>query len=133
MARRKKTVNYDDDPLDHTKTRLEEGRKELDDALRYMNDIKTKVAKWQGDSEEFFTEGLVNAIEEFGKMLKAYFRTLNDKHLETLLLISMAMFLGTGNIYQVTQVLGISKTTSYHRVKNVSVYSWRQLLQYRLL
>jgi len=65
-------------------------------------------------------------------MLKAYFRTLSDKHLETLLLISMAMFLGTGNIYQVTQLLGLPKTTSYNRVKNVSVYSWRQLLQYRL-
>jgi hypothetical protein len=83
-------------------------------------------------AEDVFTEEMVHSIEEFGNMLKAYFRTLSDKHLETLLLISMAMFLGVGNIYQVTQVLGISKSTSYNRVKNVSVYYWRQLLQHRL-
>jgi hypothetical protein len=65
-------------------------------------------------------------------MLKTYFRKLTDKNLETLLLISMAMFLGTGNLYQVTQLLGLPKTTTYNHVKNVSVYYWRQLLQYRL-
>ena len=65
-------------------------------------------------------------------MLKAYFRKLTDKNLETLLLISMAMFLGTGNLYQVTQLLGLPKTTTYNHVKNVSVYYWRPLLQYRL-
>jgi hypothetical protein len=73
-------------------------------------------------AEEFFTEEMIHSIEEFGKRLQVYFRTLNDKHLETLLLISMAMFLGSGNIYQVTQMLGLSKSTSYQRVKNVSVY-----------
>ncbi len=30
------------------------------------------------------------------------------------------------------QLLGLSKTTTYNRVKNVSVYYWRQLLQHRL-
>lgn len=42
-----------------------------------------------------------NTIEEFGRILKAYFSTLPDKFLTTLLLIRQAVFLGADNIYQV--------------------------------
>lgn len=83
-------------------------------------------------AETLFTEEMHQTIEEVGKMLKAYFRTLNDAHLETLLLISFGMFLNAGNVYQMLQLVGLPKTTTYTRVKNVSVYLWRQLLQYRL-
>lgn len=51
-----------------------------------------------------------NTIEEFGRILKAYFSTLPDKFLTTLLLIRQAVFLGADNIYQVLQVLGLPKT-----------------------
>lgn len=83
-------------------------------------------------AETLFTEEMHQTLETVGHMLKAYFRTLNDSHLETLLLISLGMFLNAGNIYQMLQVLGLPKTTTYNRVKNVSVYYWRQLLQHRL-
>ena len=83
-------------------------------------------------AETVFTEEMHQTIEKVGHMLKAYFRRLDDANLETLLLISFGMFLNAGNMYQVLHVLGLSKTTTYNRVKNVSVYSWRQLLQYRL-
>lgn len=83
-------------------------------------------------AETMFTEELHQTIEEVGAMLKVYFRTLNDAHLETLLLISLGMFLDANNTYQVLQMLGLPKSTTYNRVKNVSVYYWRQLLQYRL-
>ncbi len=42
------------------------------------------------------------------------------------------MFLNANNIYQMLQLLGLPKSTTYNRVKNVSVYSWRQLVQHRL-
>ena len=83
-------------------------------------------------AEEHFTEEMHNTIEEFGRILKAYFRTIPDKDLETLLLISMAVFLGSDNIYQVLQVLGLPKTATYNRVKGVSVYYWREFLQKHL-
>lgn len=83
-------------------------------------------------AETVFTEEMHQTIEKVGHMLKAYFRTLKDAHLETLLLISLGMFLNAGNIYQMLQLLGLPKTTTYNRVKNVSVYYWRQLLQHRL-
>jgi len=83
-------------------------------------------------AETVFTEALHQTIEEVGAMLKGYFRTLNDSSLETLLLISLGMFLNAGNTYQMIQMLGLPKTTTYNRVKHVSVYYWRQLLQYRL-
>ncbi|MCP4488781.1 MAG: hypothetical protein GY820_15935 [Gammaproteobacteria bacterium] len=83
-------------------------------------------------AEEHFTEEMHRTIEEFGRILRAYFREMPDKNLETLLLISMAVFLGADNIYQVLQVLGLPKTPTYNRVKNVSVYYWRQLLQHHL-
>lgn len=83
-------------------------------------------------AEEHFTEEIHNTIEEFGRILKPYFRTMPDEHLETLLLISMAVFLGADNIYQVLQVLGLPKTATYDRVKGVSVYYWRKLLQNHL-
>lgn len=78
------------------------------------------------------TEAMVTAIEVLGKQLKAYFRTLSDNHRETFLLISRAMFFGASNIDHVPQGLGLPKTTRYHRVRNVRVSSWRQLLPYRL-
>jgi len=83
-------------------------------------------------AEEHFTEEMHNTIEEFGRILKAYFHTMLDKELETLLLISMAVFLGADNIYQVLQVLGLPKTATYNRVKGVSVYYWREFLQKHL-
>ncbi len=83
-------------------------------------------------AETVFTEEMHQTIEKVGHMLKAYFRTLNDSHLETLLLICLGMFLNAGNIYHMLQLLGLPKTTTYNRVKNVSVYYWRQLLQHRL-
>ena len=35
---------------------LSEGRQELDDALKYMDQIKNKVGKWHGNTKEFFEE-----------------------------------------------------------------------------
>ncbi len=49
-------------------------------------------------AETVFTEEMHQTIEKVGHMLKAYFRTLNDSHLETLLLICLGMFLNAGNI-----------------------------------
>jgi hypothetical protein len=83
-------------------------------------------------AEEHFSLEIHRTIEEFGRILKAYFRTLSDEHLETLLLISMAVFLGADNIYQVLQVLGLPKTATYDRVKGISVYYWREFLQNHL-
>jgi len=83
-------------------------------------------------AEEHFTKEMHNTIEQFGQILKAYFRTMSDEHLETLLLISMAVFLGADNIYQVMKVLGLPKTATYDRVKGISVYYWREFLQNHL-
>jgi len=83
-------------------------------------------------AEEHFTEEMHHAIEEFGKVLRVYFRKQSDKNLETLLLISLTIFLGAGNIYQVMKISGLPKTATYDRVKNVSVYYWRQFLQNHL-
>lgn len=83
-------------------------------------------------AEEQFTEEMHRTIEEFGRILRAYFREMPDENLETLLLISLAVFLGADSIYQVLQVLGLPKTATYDRVRNVSVYYWRQLLQHHL-
>jgi hypothetical protein len=88
--------------------------------------MKTKTA------EEHFAEEIHLAIEEFGRILKAYFRKMSDEHLETLLLISMAVFLSADKIYQVLQTLGLPKTVTYNRVKGVSVYYWREFLQNHL-
>lgn len=38
------------------KEKLTEGRKELTEALQYMNKIKTNVAKWQDDTKDFFED-----------------------------------------------------------------------------
>jgi len=86
----------------------------------------------QKTAEELFDAEIRRSLETFGKILRAYFRRMPDDSLETLLLISMAVFLGAGNVYQVLQVLGLPKTTTYNRVKNVSVYCWRQLMQKHL-
>lgn len=83
-------------------------------------------------AEECFSEEMHGTIEKFGRILKAYFRTMPDMHLETLLLISMSVFLGADNIYQVLQVLGLPKTATYERVKNISVYYWKEFLQTHL-
>ncbi len=83
-------------------------------------------------AEDHFTEEMHRTIEEFGRILRAYFREMPDKNLETLLLISLAVFLGADNIYQMLQVPGLPKTPTYNRVKNISVYYWRQLLQQHL-
>ncbi len=83
-------------------------------------------------AEEQFAGEMHRAIEEFGRILRAYFREMPDENLETLLLISLAVFPGADNIYQVLQVLGLPKTATYDRVRNVSVYYWRQLLQHHL-
>ncbi len=83
-------------------------------------------------AEEQFTEEMHSTIEEFGRILRTYFRKMPDESLETLLLISLAVFLGADNIYQVLQVPGLPKTAACDRVKNVSVYYWRQLLRHHL-
>ncbi len=36
--------------------KLSEGRKELSEALEYMNSIKTDIAQWQNDTKDFFDE-----------------------------------------------------------------------------
>ncbi len=38
------------------KDTLSEGRQELEEALEYMNKVKTKVATWHGNTKEFFEE-----------------------------------------------------------------------------
>lgn len=83
-------------------------------------------------AEEHYTKELLESIEFFGKLSKSYFRKMDDKSLETLLLISMSIFLGACNLYQVIQIFGLPKTMTYNRVKDVSVYYWRKLLQQRL-
>lgn len=83
-------------------------------------------------AEEHFADEMHRSIEEFGRILRPYFRRMPDKNLETLLLISLAVFLRADNIYQVLQVLGLPKTATYNRVKNVTVYCWRQFLQHHL-
>lgn len=83
-------------------------------------------------AEEHFAEEMRDAAEEFGKILRPYFRGMPDENLETLLLISMAVFLGADNVYQVLQVLGLPKTATYDRVRNISVYHWRKFLQSHL-
>jgi hypothetical protein len=57
---------------------------------------------------------------------------MDHESLETLLLISMCIFLGAANIYQVIKLFGLPKTMTYNRIKGVSIYYWRQLLQHRL-
>lgn len=83
-------------------------------------------------AEEHYTEELSKAMERFGQLLKPYFRKMNSEGLETLLLISMAIFLGAANIYQVIKLFGLPKTMTYDRIKGVSLYHWQQLLQKRL-
>lgn len=83
-------------------------------------------------AETLFTQEMHQSLEHIGTMLKPYFRPLNDSNLETLLLISLGIFLNANNVYQMLQALGLPKTTTYNRVKNVSVYSWRRLLQSHL-
>jgi hypothetical protein len=83
-------------------------------------------------AETLFTEAMQQTLVEVGRLLKAYFRTLNDANLETLLLMSFGMFLNAGNVYQMLQMVGLPKTTTYHRIKNVSVAAWRQVFQHRL-
>jgi hypothetical protein len=65
-------------------------------------------------------------------MFKRYFRKLDDKNRETLLLISLSILLGACNVNQVVTFLGLPKTLTYNRVRNVSIYYWKQLLQHRL-
>ncbi|MCP4489105.1 MAG: hypothetical protein GY820_17600 [Gammaproteobacteria bacterium] len=83
-------------------------------------------------AEEQFADEMHRTIEEFGRILRPYFRRMPDENLETLLLISLAVFLGADNIYQVLQVLGLPKTATYNKVKNVTVHCWRQFLQHHL-
>jgi hypothetical protein len=73
-------------------------------------------------AEEHKTCKMHNTIEEFGRILKAYFHTMLDKELETLLLNRQAVFLGADNIYQVLIVKGLPKTATYNSKKSVSVY-----------
>jgi hypothetical protein len=100
--------------------------------IHIMEELGMSTPTASPSAETLFTAEMHQTIEEVGNMLKAYFRTLNDANLETLLLISLGMFLNASNVYQMLQVLGLPKTTTYNRVKNVSVYYWRQLLQHRL-
>ncbi|MCP4108995.1 MAG: hypothetical protein GY749_26265 [Desulfobacteraceae bacterium] len=60
-------------------------------------------------AEEQFADEMHRAIEEFGRILRPYFRRMPGENLEILLLISMAVFLRADNIYQVLQVLGFRR------------------------
>lgn len=84
------------------------------------------------NAEEQYIDELSKSMEQFGQLLKPYFRKMDHEGLETLFLISIAIFLGASNIYQVIQLLGLPKTMTYNRIKGVSIYYWRQLLQHRL-
>jgi hypothetical protein len=84
------------------------------------------------NAEEQYIDELSKSMEQFGQLLKPYFRKMDHESMETLLLISMAILLGASNIYQVIQLLGLPKTMTYNRIKGVSIYYWRQLLQHRL-
>jgi hypothetical protein len=84
------------------------------------------------NAEEQYIDELSKSMEYFGHLLKPYFRKMDNDSLETLLLISMAMFLGASNIYQVIKLFGLPKTMTYDRIKGVSIYYWRLLLQRRL-
>jgi hypothetical protein len=84
------------------------------------------------NAEEQYIDELSQSMEQFGQLLKPYFRKMNHESLETLLLISMAIFLGASNIYQVIKLFGLPKTMTYNRIKGVSIYYWRQLLPHRL-
>jgi len=83
-------------------------------------------------AEEEYIEELKNSMTIFGKMLQTYFQRNSEKNTETLLLVGMSILFGACNIYQVCKILGLPTTVTYNRVKNVSVYYWRQLLQHRL-
>lgn len=83
-------------------------------------------------AEKQYCDELSQSIEFFGHLLKPYFRKMDNKSLETLLLISMAISLGAANIYQVIKLFGLPKTMTYNRIKGVSLYYWHQLLQHRL-
>ena len=48
--------NYDIPIETRTKNKLSQGRQDLEEALQYMNKIKTKVAAWHGNTKEFFEE-----------------------------------------------------------------------------
>jgi hypothetical protein len=72
-----------------------------------MEELVMSAKPASPSAETVFTEEMHQTIEEVGKMLKAYFRTLTDAHLETLLLISFGMFLNAGNVYQMLQMLGL--------------------------
>ena len=84
------------------------------------------------NAEEQYIDELSKSMEYFGQLLKPYFRKMDNDSLETLLLISMAIFLGASNIYQVIKLFGLPKTMTYDRIKGVSIYYWRLLLQQRL-
>jgi len=83
-------------------------------------------------AEEQYLDELSKSMEQFGQLLKPYFRKMGHESLETLLLISMAILLGVSNIYQVIKLFGLPKTMTYNRIKGVSLYYWRKLLQHRL-
>ncbi|MCP4285278.1 MAG: transposase [Gammaproteobacteria bacterium] len=83
-------------------------------------------------AETYFTEELTSTYKVVGTLLKGCFRTLNDSTLEMVLALAFAMALGTENIHQVIQRLGVSKSAAYGGVKNVSPYLWRKLLQSHL-
>ena len=84
------------------------------------------------NAEEQYIDELSKSMEQFGQLLKPYFRKMDHESMETLFLMSIAIFLGASNIYQVIQLLGLPKTMTYNRIKGVSIYYWRQLLQHRL-
>jgi len=56
MAKDKETNSYLPVKAQQAQTRLSEGRKELNEALAYMNEIKMSVATWQSDTKDFFDE-----------------------------------------------------------------------------
>lgn len=56
MAKDKEKESYLPVKAQQAQTRLSEGRKELSEALAYMNEIKMSVASWQADTKDFFDE-----------------------------------------------------------------------------
>ncbi|MBM3199794.1 hypothetical protein FJZ53_02565 [Candidatus Woesearchaeota archaeon] len=53
---KEKTLSYLPVSATKAQTKLSEGRKELTEALEYMNQIKVSVAQWQNDTKDFFDE-----------------------------------------------------------------------------
>ncbi|MBL7100575.1 MAG: hypothetical protein ISS23_01330 [Nanoarchaeota archaeon] len=57
VKRNRKTAGEEDDNLaSQAEKRLSEGREELNQALGYMNKIKTEIAQWHGNTREFLEE-----------------------------------------------------------------------------